>query len=156
MGNDYKCFFQHKHYSFQEIMHQIAGLKEKYSIVTSLVKGNHSCIEAYVKLQPTPESVEYTLKIRATVGSKIVGIYPVEPKIGRIINGKKVPHMYKDGSLCLFYPEYCEWNYADSWAETLIPWASLWLFYYELWLQTGEWLGGGIHCGKKQPKRGKQ
>ncbi len=153
MGNSYKRFFQHRHYSFQEIMLQIAGLKEKYTIVTSSIKGNRRCVEAFIKLRPTPESIEYTLKIRVKVGSTIVGIFPLEPKIGRMIDGKKVPHMYTDGSLCLFYPKYCEWNYSESWAETLIPWTSLWLFYYELWLQTGEWLGGGIHCGKERLKK---
>ena len=65
-------------------------------------------------------------------------------------NGKKVPHLYSNGSLCLYYPEYQEWNYRDSWAETLIPWTSLWLFYYEIWKETGNWLGGGIHGSKSE------
>ena len=30
-------------------------------------------------------------------------------------------------------------------ATTIVPWCSEWLFYYELWLATGEWLGGGVH-----------
>ncbi len=156
MENNFKRFFQHKHYSFQELMVQVAGLEENYSAVTRTIRGNRRCVEAYVKLQPTPESGEYLIKIRARVGSKIVGIFPIKPKIERFVNGKKVPHMYKDGSLCLFYPKYCEWNYSDSWAETLIPWTSLWLFYYELWLQTGEWLGGGVHCGNAKPKKDRQ
>ena len=29
-------------------------------------------------------------------------------------------------------------------AKTTVPWASRWLYYYELWLVTGKWLGGGI------------
>ena len=24
-----------------------------------------------------------------------------------------------------------------------MPWVSLWLFFYEIWVVTGEWLGGG-------------
>jgi hypothetical protein len=32
----------------------------------------------------------------------------------------------------------------DFIADTLVPWASEWLFDYELWLATGEWYGGGI------------
>jgi len=28
-------------------------------------------------------------------------------------------------------------------ADTIIAWASEWLFFYELWLATGEWHGGG-------------
>ena len=27
---------------------------------------------------------------------------------------------------------------------------SLWLYYYEIWVETGEWVGGGKHGKKKQ------
>ncbi|MDY0295864.1 MAG: hypothetical protein RB296_00975 [Acidobacteriota bacterium] len=39
-------------------------------------------------------------------------------------------------------------------AKTIVPWASEWLIFYELWLATGEWLGGGIHAGtyKEDPE----
>ena len=30
-------------------------------------------------------------------------------------------------------------------ANTIIPWTVEWLYYYELWQATGEWLGGGEH-----------
>jgi hypothetical protein len=26
-----------------------------------------------------------------------------------------------------------------------VPWLLLWLSFYELWLITGEWHGGGVH-----------
>jgi hypothetical protein len=29
-------------------------------------------------------------------------------------------------------------------ATTIIPWLALWLYYYEVWLATGHWEGGGI------------
>jgi hypothetical protein len=29
-------------------------------------------------------------------------------------------------------------------AATIVPWLSLWLYYYEVWLATGAWEGGGI------------
>lgn len=28
-------------------------------------------------------------------------------------------------------------------ADTIVVWASEWLFFYESWLLTGDWLGGG-------------
>lgn len=56
-----------------------------------------------------------------------------------------VPHMYGQERLCLFLPESQEWQPADPIALTIIPWASLWLFFYEVWHATGEWLGGGVH-----------
>jgi hypothetical protein len=30
-------------------------------------------------------------------------------------------------------------------ANTIVPWSVLWLFYFEDWLCTGEWSGGGVH-----------
>ena len=31
-----------------------------------------------------------------------------------------------------------------SLVESIIPWASTWLFYFEDWLDVGEWRGGGV------------
>ena len=28
-------------------------------------------------------------------------------------------------------------------SSTIIPWTSEWLYYYEIWLINGDWLGGG-------------
>jgi hypothetical protein len=46
--------------------------------------------------------------------------------------------------LCLFLGNH-EWHESIPIADTLVPWASEWLFFYELWLATGEWLGEGEH-----------
>lgn len=102
-------------------------------------------MEIYFTIKPTDASIEYKVKLVAKQGHESVNVFIVEPRIDLYENGKKVPHLYPNGSLCLYYPEYKEWDYRDSWAETLIPWASLWLFYYEIWKDTGKWLGGGIH-----------
>ena len=37
-------------------------------------------------------------------------------------------------------------------ANTIIPWAIEWLFFYELWLATGKWFGGGEHPKITRPK----
>ena len=154
MATNYKKFFYHDHYSFQELIGQMAKVKSQYAEVSYSAKGKHGAVEGYITLRPTEESRTYKLRIAARVNSTIVSIYPVEPYIGTEVSGKKVPHMYGDGSLCLYYPKYREWKYSDSWADTLIPWASLWLYYYEIWVVTGEWLGGGIHGGKEKPASG--
>ena len=31
--------------------------------------------------------------------------------------------------------------------ESYIPWAIEWTEFYELWLLTGTWYGGGVHPG---------
>jgi hypothetical protein len=30
-------------------------------------------------------------------------------------------------------------------AHTIIPWSVLWFYFFEGWLATGEWEGGGEH-----------
>jgi hypothetical protein len=91
------------------------------------------------KLQPRETSPTYRLVIRYRVG-KTPKVKVISPALA-----KGCPHLYKDGSLCLFWP--VEWRWQDSQliAETILPWAASWLVYYELWLDTGEWLGPSSH-----------
>lgn len=52
-----------------------------------------------------------------------------------------LPHVYNDGTLCLH--QEGEWRSNMLLARTVLPWASEWLFYYELWLASGTWYGDG-------------
>lgn len=62
-----------------------------------------------------------------------------------------IPHVYWNRDdlrlpyLCLFDPFNCEWSPADLLAETTVPWTARYLYFYEGWLLTGRWLGGGRH-----------
>lgn len=49
-------------------------------------------------------------------------------------------HVYKDRSLCLFYPPDRDWTRRSLIAKTIIPWTACWLYFYEIWLLTGNWL----------------
>ncbi|MCV9940422.1 hypothetical protein OIU35_29075 [Boseaceae bacterium BT-24-1] len=63
--------------------------------------------------------------------------------------GEIAPHIYLDvedparSCLCLYDYRDDEWGPHRAIAETIIPWASEWLFFYEAWLATGIWSGGG-------------
>ncbi len=64
----------------------------------------------------------------------------------------KAPHLYdrKKIRLCLYYPQSDnEWTKRDSLCNTIVAWTYLWLYYYEEWLYSGEWKGGGIHPNPK-------
>jgi hypothetical protein len=78
--------------------------------------------------------------------------FPRRPKIEvlspqlRLAAGKtQLPHAYKDGQLdiCVHRPE--EWNKTLYIADTIMPWISQWLRFYEYWEQTGCWEGKGTH-----------
>ena len=52
------------------------------------------------------------------------------------------PYIYRDsGALCLYYPEDGSWNNRKLLGDTIFLWTAEWLYYYELWLVTGQWFG---------------
>lgn len=62
-----------------------------------------------------------------------------------------IPHVYQNRQdrafpyLCLFDPDGREWSPVDLLADTTVCWASRWLYFYEGWLLTRKWQGGGRH-----------
>jgi hypothetical protein len=90
------------------------------------------------KLQPTPVSPTYTVRLRYD------GSYPqvhvLDPKLDPG-HQMRLPHVYSGDELCLCTPG--EWRRSMSLATTVIPWIAEWLLHYELWLATDGWSGGG-------------
>lgn len=86
-----------------------------------------------------------------SIWPRVVVLSPrLEPRDG------KLPHVYIEpddppaSPLCLHLPSYDEWRPGDPLSETILPWASLWLYYYEFWRETGVWIGGGMHVGEPE------
>jgi len=86
-------------------------------------------------LQPTPESAAYEVRI-IHEPDQVPAVFVERPLVR-----KDAWHRYRDGSLCLYWSEEWRWTAGESLAQTIIPWTAFWLYYYELWLLTGEWLG---------------
>jgi hypothetical protein len=85
-----------------------------------------------------------------------VSVRIVSPAVGLDPRGtgERPPHIYVDPDaqgfrLCLFDPRKDEWCTADAIADTVIPWAAEWLFWFEAWLLTGVWSGGGAHPDRR-------
>ena len=98
-------------------------------------------------IMPTPLSQTYRIKIDYRANIK-PDVYVVTPyPLPRYNGSKKLEHVYstEKQKLCLFHPSFDNWNYAKPLVKTIIPWAAEWLMYYEIWVVTGEWEGGGIH-----------
>lgn len=58
------------------------------------------------------------------------------------------PHVYKDNSLCLYYPKEQPWKYGrSSLYSHIIPWTHEWILYYEIWKITGVWEHPEINHG---------
>jgi hypothetical protein len=90
-------------------------------------------------LQPRAISPAYRVEVRYRIDG-IPCVRVLWPAIGI-----EAPHRYSDGTLCLYWHEEWIWHPNELIAETIIPWTALWLYYYELWLDTGEWLGTSSH-----------
>ena len=124
------------------IPQQLATLRRDYPQFKSKITRNKLVVTG--KLQPTARSPLYSFLLQYSL-SKKPSIRIVSPRLVRNEQNEIIPHMYSQKYLCLYQPKYREFQQFDSLSKTVIPWTSLWLYYYELWHLTGKWLGGGEH-----------
>lgn len=96
--------------------------------------------------RPTTLSREYRVRI-AYYYEDVPKIYVIDPDLVSLSEGRHIPHVYeqKPTRLCLYLPGAGEWLPSMFIDKTIVPWSYLWLFYFEDWLATDEWKGGGIH-----------
>jgi len=97
-------------------------------------------------VQPTPISLVYQARLEYSIN---LGpeVYIESPDLKLAAQGKPLPHVYSEAKqkLCLYLPGSGEWSPNKLLSQTLVHWTSLWLNYYEQWLFTGKWQGGGEH-----------
>lgn len=112
-------------------------LKDYSNVVSYRLEKN----ELYVvlKIKPTQSSKEYKVRLKYEIGKKPI------IKVDNIKKDVKLPHTYSNNELCLYYTKNKEWTKYDYIGNKIIPWISEWLYFYEVWLVTDKWLGGGIH-----------
>jgi hypothetical protein len=101
------------------------------------------------ELKPRQNSPTYivSIKYRCLERPKVYVLHPTLHS--------NAPHTYADGSLCLYFPDDKSWDDQKFLANTILPWAAEWLYFYELWLATGQWyrpevLHNGTKLSKKQ------
>lgn len=133
------------------IAEQLSAMKSKYPQFEARFT-SHSGLKITGALQPTSRSATYNfiLKYNLTDSPKIK---IVSPELRKNEKGEDAEHLYPNGYLCLYQPKYREFTRTDLLTDTIIPWASLWLYHYEVWHLTGEWLGGGEHPKSKTKSR---
>ncbi len=101
-------------------------------------------------IRPTPLGRTYAMLLRYGK-HRMPEVLVLAPDLNALAEGRRLPHVYssKPVRLCLHYPKHDEWSPAYSIADTIVPWAYLWLAYFEDWLLTDEWKGGGKHPGEE-------
>lgn len=140
------------------------GNKKKYYRISkiSLVKQRTALMLAYPEskvsfdkssfiwssqVRPTSLSNKYHLIIKYSLNE-----YPdvwVEGDNLEKLDALDFPHKYEIDKernmvrICLYFPG--QWNKSKYISTTIVPWAIEWLYFYEVWLATGKWCGGGFH-----------
>lgn len=139
----------------------LIGISEQYLALRRHCSGRVSIIDNDKTvvwegiLQPTPLSREYQVTIKYTLSNPPICVVKA-PDLLALAEDRNVPHTYKNQTgikgtqLCLYLPVIKQKNKIGEWhptmflANTILPWASIWLLYFEFWLHSGVWDGGGV------------
>jgi len=123
---------------------QLINLRGRNTHGSGHVKGGKLTWQFDAK--PTPVSRTYRLRLDYTLQGP-PEVFVLDPGLQALAEGRTIPHLYDQqrGRLCLYLPKSGEWHSRRLLADTLVPWSVLWLFYFEEWLISGEWKGGGVH-----------
>lgn len=103
------------------------------------------------RLTPTDYSATYELVVDHQRAKDPI-VYVAKPRL-RLVGSKPLEHVYSWNTLCLFLG-HRQWHPGTPIADALIPWATEWLLFYEVWLATdGQWHGNGVHPPDIPPNR---
>lgn len=105
-------------------------------------EGSAHILAARLHLRPGAWCDQYRVGILYAFGHR-PRVWVLSPQPVLFAHGQVTPHLNADFTLCLYDPHGDEWGPDRSIADTTVPWTSLWLMYYEDWLETGDWKGGG-------------
>lgn len=142
MGNDYFCSPP------MSASQQMGRMRDLYPDFT-LTSWRAGLIRWSGRLQPTDQSDQYLVAMEYRLKQR-PKVYVRSPKLCDHENGEQIPHLFSDGTLCLYLTNSGEWSSADALAETTVPWTCLWLYHYEVWHATGIWMGGGVHSRRRR------
>ncbi|MFN8295985.1 MAG: hypothetical protein U0T69_07300 [Chitinophagales bacterium] len=130
------AFFKSKQFNYDI---QIYAMRSQYPQFRVKKKGRYE-FEFIGNLQVLPELPVYTLSIKYR-GSSSPLVKVIKPELVA-----DPPHIYKKTrTLCLYHPENFKWTKEKLISKYIVPWAAAWIYFYEVWLQTGKWLGPEAH-----------
>ncbi len=124
------------------IVDQMAAIRRKYT--GFITKTGKDWLSIKGELQPTARSDIYTIEIVYHFRKHPV-VTVLNPILIKNFKDSDIAHVYPRDKPCLYQPKYSEFKYSDYISDTIVPWLSLWLYHYEVWHITGDWLGGGEH-----------
>lgn len=106
---------------------------------------NHKGLVWNYRSRPTLLSREYGIRI-VFERDDVPKIFVKDPDLKQLAGGRDLPHVYRRPTrLCLYLPGSGEWLRHMRIDQTFVPWTATWLYYFEEWLASDEWKGGGEH-----------
>ncbi|MBS0631412.1 MAG: hypothetical protein JSS11_05830 [Verrucomicrobia bacterium] len=97
-------------------------------------------------IRPHVLGAVYQIELQYAEGHRPL-VLVISPDLQALAGKRKLPHTFREvngkPSLCLWFRG--DWDFSQPVATTVIPWAAEWFWFFEHWLVTGEWLGGGRH-----------
>ncbi len=106
------------------------------------------------RLAPSEFGRTYECELRIKPGAIPPEMYVLRPDLTGLAGAAKIPHIYPGPGpgthLCLWRPKKREWSPQMPLSETYIAWTAQWLWYFEDWLATGIWNGGGNHPSSRK------
>jgi hypothetical protein len=131
------------------------------SSLTAAGSGRVSCgrLRWDFTVRPSVVSRTYGVRLEYSVDAG-PAVYVREPDLVSLAEQRRLPHVYSQQpvELCLYLPRSGQWHRGLSLAATLVPWTYLWLDYFEEWLVSNEWAGGGEHpapAASRERRRGR-
>ncbi|MEI2695971.1 MAG: phospholipase D family protein [Saprospiraceae bacterium] len=125
--------------SYSSAIMQKREIEEKFSFLKCRIENDTLICRGEFK----PDANAYDVRIEFRAGC-FPQVYVINPSIKPNAN----IHIYREGSLCLFYPGDLKWKDTTSIAEYTIPWIYEWILFYELYLLTGIWEGEYVPHGE--------
>ena len=95
-------------------------------------------------VKPSKFSKIYRILLIWDFKYKAPKVFILNNEVVKVGKTRIIPHLYdrEKIQLCLYYPQYSEYNELMPLCDTIIPWTYRWLQYYEEWLYSNEWKGG--------------
>lgn len=124
---------------------QMIALRAAYP--SALCEIRNTTLYWFGKVRPTPLSREYKVML-TYCNSQAPEVWVMGEELQNL-EAPDFPHYFEVKpeknmvQICLYrYREFSRDKYLSN---TIIPWTVEWLYFYEIWLSTGEWCGGGEH-----------
>lgn len=113
---------------------QLQDIVRKFPFLKCRLKKNRLCCVGTFK--SSLSGSEYEVKI-IKQGNNPPRVKIIKPSIRK-------KHVYPDGSLCFYHYKNFKWDNNYLISDYHIPWTSAWIYFYEVWLITDEWVADEV------------